>query len=118
MALLVQHSGGGQVHHLQDGKSGPGEDQPQNVNTAVVVQVLFHNSRKPASAKKSNSIILFTELSFQTIPPVIPLIIIGFMYMIGSILILSIFERLWPHPGMPRQTSTASTNPWKDEYFI
>ena len=35
VALLVQHSGGGQVHHLQDGKSGPGEDQPQHVlNTA------------------------------------------------------------------------------------
>jgi len=34
VALLVQHSGGGQVHHLQDGKSGTGEDQPQNVNTA------------------------------------------------------------------------------------
>jgi len=35
VSLLVQHSGGGQVHHLQDGKSGPGEDQPQHVlNTA------------------------------------------------------------------------------------
>ena len=34
VALLVQHSGGGQVHPLQDGKSGPGEDKPQHVNTA------------------------------------------------------------------------------------
>ena len=40
VALLVQHSGGGQVHHLQDGKSGPGEDQPQHVlNTADMRKV-------------------------------------------------------------------------------
>ena len=43
------------------------------------------------------------RIILQTIPPVMPLImiIIGFMYMIGSILTFTIFEHLWPHPGMP-----------------
>ena len=48
---------------------------------------------------KFNSII--HRIILQTIPPVMPLIIIGFIYMIGSIFTITIFEHLWPHPGMP-----------------